>query len=277
MKRLLFISVAISLALTYSNGFGQKSKTNDYLTQLPEKWKLVETNPVSYLVTTTHYDYSMMGPFIQRTRITGEFSRGLKDGYVKWNNVEIAHSSKPDGPFDKGVEQKVMENFTYVPSEKMLQEEMFKDFPPDANNYLLKNLVWDMMAFESFARDFTDSLQLNKEFHPKSGGEMNLAGQGTFENKDMRLTWIGITEKNDQLCAIIKYSVMNNPLTMNSDQLKMKGRSHYWGNVYVSLKTKQLEYAEMYEDVIMDLKFSGQDNSQMMNTIRTIFVEKIQK
>jgi len=44
-------------------------------------------------------------------------------------------------------------------------------------------------------------------------------------------------------------------------QVVIKGRSHVWGDVYVSLKDKQIEYAELYEDILMDIKMKGQDNS----------------
>ncbi len=278
MKKAHVFNLACCIALSTVSAFGQPRTISNPLQNLPDKWQLEVHQPISYLVTTTHYDYSMMGPFLNKTQITGRYSRSNADGPVKWNQVAIAQSQNMESPFEKGLAQPVMENFTYIPSEKMMEEANYTHFPQDATAHLLKNLVWDMMGFEFFAWAFTDSLQLNQEYRPvEANSKIDLAGEGTFENKDIRLTWMGTTLKNNQPCAIIKFSVLNNPLSVNSEHLKLKGRSHYWGNVYVALDSKQIEYAELYEDVIMDLILTGQVNPQRLNTIRTIFVEKITK
>jgi len=278
MKKEIIITLTFCFALSLVTAWGQKSVPENHLQNLPNNWSLQINHPISYLVTTTHYDYSMMGPFLNKTQITGQYTRTSTEGTVHWNQVEIAHTTNPKSPFEQGLAQPVMEGFSYIPSEKMMEAANYSDFPQDATGHLFRNLVWDMMGFEFFAWALPDSYPLNLEYRPvEANYQIELAGEGTFENKDIRLTWIGTTQKNKQACAIIKFSVMNNPLTMNSEHLKLKGRSHYWGNIYVALDSKQIEYAELYEDVIMNLKMTGQDESQHLNTIRTIFVEKITK
>ena len=75
--------------------------------------------------------------------------------------------------------------------------------------------------------------------------------------------------------AIIKYSVMNNPLKLETDYIKMSGRSHYWGEVYVSLSDKQIEYAALSEDVVTDVSIKGQEGNILGYTVRNISLLKI--
>ena len=146
---------------------------------------------------------------------------------------------------------------------------------PEADMFI-KNLIWDVMGFDVFAYSCWDSLKLNKRYHAVDiNSEVDLGGDGTFENKDIILTWIGITEKNNELCAIIKYSVMNNPLKLETDYIKMSGRSHYWGEVYVSLSDKQIEYAALSEDVVTDVSIKGQEGNILGYTVRNISLLKI--
>lgn len=241
--------------------------------KLPSNWEVIEDTVSRYTITTTHYDYFLLGDFFQKTQIKGEYTCGLPGHKVKWNNVRISTSNALDQPFDEGTIQPIMENFTYCNSDNMLEESSFKDFPP--TSFMLKNLVWDMMCFEGLSRGYTDSLELNKEFRVKDAGqEMDLPGGGKFQNRDVRITWLGYTRKNEKNCAIIKFSVLNNPLSVDNEQLKMKGRSNYWGNVYLALDTKQIEFAELYEDVVSDIKIPGMEDLPKMNTIRTIVLER---
>jgi hypothetical protein len=255
--------------------FGQEKKDVDkYLSKLPTDLKRNKEIKQKYLITTDYNDYDMFGNFLNKIRVTAEYTTGLKQGFVQWNNVKVFnwdHTKQNLGPAEK---QDFMEGFKYIPSEKMLDPKSFKNFPP--NSVRLKNLVWDMIGFESFAWEYFDSLQLNKTFVAKSSNrELNLAGSGTFENKNIQLSWIGITKMNQEICAIIEFTALNNPLNMNNDFVKIKGRSHYWGKIYVSLKDKQIEFASLYEDVVMDVKFANQEKSQKVDTIRKITVDKI--
>jgi hypothetical protein len=68
---------------------------------------------------------------------------------------------------------------------------------------------------------------------------------------------------------------MDNPLDFKTDFMQMKGRSHYWGTVWLSLSDKQIEYGVLHEDVNMDMKMAGQEKSQLMNTTRKIEFKKI--
>jgi hypothetical protein len=246
-----------------------------YLERLPSQQNCDYSIPQKYLMTTDYVDYDLFGNFIKKMRITGECTIGLNDSYIKWNNVKISHSLNLNESYPQGEKQSSMENFTYNPSEDILSESFFKNIP-QADPYM-KNLIWDFTMFETFAWYKWDSLQLNTEFFAKElNTEIKIPGVGTFENKDIRITWIGITKINHKICALIKYMAMNNPLAMSYQNFSIKGRSHYWGSIYVSLSDKQIEYGELYEDVLLDIKTDGQVSGNKTNTVRNISLKKIQ-
>jgi hypothetical protein len=234
---------------------------------------LKEERPQQYKVTADYFNGDIFGNFMNKTRVQGTYTRGFKDGTVKWNGVTIANGSTREGSFDNPALQDYMENYIYRPSDKMLDESSFSNFPP--NSFHTKNLVWDMIAIESFAWTYFDSLELNKTFRPaKMDSEMSLAGEGTFKNRDIQIKWTGLSKMNGELCALIDYLTFDNPLSVDTEQIKIKGRSHYWGTIWVSLRDKQVEHAIMFEDVVMDFKMAGQPG-QIMNTTREILFQKV--
>lgn len=268
---LLVISIILPAAARSQSA---EKDFDNYFKSLPKHLKLDEKVPQKYLMVTDYTDYDLFGNFIKKMRIKGEYTRGLKDGYVKWNNVAISHSKDLSEIYPEGENQDFMENFNYIPSQEILNESFFKIIPK-ADIYM-KNLVWDMMTFEGFAWYKWDSLKLNEEFSTKEmSGKINLAGAGTFENKDICLTWTGITKTNNKICAIIKYAAMNNPLEIGYPNITIRGRSHYWGNIYVSLSDKQIEYAYLSEDVLLDIKIKGQETSRKTDAVRNITLTKL--
>jgi hypothetical protein len=56
--------------------------------------------------------------------------------------------------------------------------------------------------------------------------------------------------------------------------IKGKGRSHYWGIIWVSLEDKQVEHALLFEDVIMDMTITNMP-PLLSNTTRILVVEKM--
>ena len=271
MKTIVILIAAI--VLDVQAAFGQKSNITQYLSSLPRDLSLTEKEPQKYSVTTDYFNGDIFGNFINKTRVTGDYTRGFKNGTVKWNRVNISNGTTRDGSFSDATLQSYMENFTYKPSDKMLDAASFPDFPP--NSFHSKNLVWDLLAIESFAWVYFDSLKLNQTYRPTNiNDKMILAGEGTFQNKDIQLVWTGISRMNDEICALIEYRTMDNPLSVDTEQLKIKGRSHYWGTIWVSLTDKQIEHATLYEDVVMDMSFANQ-TSQLMNTTRIIQFEKL--
>jgi hypothetical protein len=258
--------------------FGQPKNDvliNEVLTAktLPQNLELKDELQ-KYVVTTDHFNTDIFGNFINKMRVKGEYTRGLENGKVKWNNVSIAMGMSRDAEFTAGNQVDYMEDFSYSVSEDMLKPEAFASF--GENSAFTKNLVWDMMAIEGFAWYSFEKLKLNEPYASEFfNGKMDLAGQGSFENKDVRLTWTGVSQRNGENCAVIEYRTFNNPLEYAGEGMSMKGRSHYWGTIWISLEDKQIEHAVLYEDVIMEMNLPGQTQKQILNAVREISFVKV--
>ncbi len=240
---------------------------------LPKNLVIDKSTPQTYKMTTDYYDYDLQANFNHKARIVGNFTCYLPNDSVQWNNVYISESNRLNDAFPKGKKQMAFENFEYIQSNKVLNEAFFSRLPNI--DFRLKNLVWDMIGFFALAYPNWNSLQLNTTFNAKTlNGEVNLSNNGTFENKEMQLKWIGVTKMNGEPCAIIKYSQMNGKLNVELENMSMKGRSHYWGEIYVSLVDKQIEYATLKEDVVTDVLLKGQTNRFLGYTVRNITLEK---
>jgi hypothetical protein len=71
---------------------------------------------------------------------------------------------------------------------------------------------------------------------------------------------------------------MDKPLEIDSElsgmKIAFKGRSHYWGNILISLEDKQIEQAILFEDVVMKMNIPGVQ-IEIMNTTRELKVDKL--
>ncbi len=273
MKTGKFISI-LCFGLFAVVTLSAQSLNADYFKSLPQELSLNDEEQ-KFLVVTNHLNSDIYGNFFNKMQVKGEYTRGLTGGKVKWNNVSVAFAMQPQGKYPEGEKLSYMEDFTYVPSADMMNAENFEGFTQ--HSAFAKNLVWDIMGIEGLAWAHFEKLELNK---PLSASDFNskieLADKGFFENKDMVLTWVGISEKNGEYCAVIEYRTFNNPLEYASEGLEMKGVSHYWGNIWVSLHDKQIEHATLFESLAAEMKLPGQQNRQMMSITRDIEVIKLQ-
>lgn len=273
MKTGKFI-VALCLGLYAGFGLSAQDFNPDYLKSMPQGLTLND-EVQKYLVVTNHVNSDVYGNFFNKMQVKGEYTRGLQDSQVKWNNVTVALSMQPDDSFPEGEKLSYMEDFTYTPSAEMMNAENFEGFT--RHNAFAKNLVWDLMGIEGLAWAHFEELELNKPFSASDfNSKIELANKGFFENKNMVLTWVGVSERNGEYCAVIEYRTYNNPLEYAAEGLEMKGVSHYWGNIWVSLQDKQIEHATLFENITAEMKLPGQQNRQMMVITRDIEVIKLQ-
>jgi hypothetical protein len=275
MQRILLV-MFIALICSISSNAQKRNKT-DYLSlrKLPAI-TLSEETPYKYVMIADYYNHDILGNYINKMQVKGTYTRGLENGNVKWNDVTISQGAGLDQAFPSGAKQTYMEDFAYNPKDNLIATDIFKNFPA-ATGVFAKNLVWDVLSFEVFGWIYYDSLQLNVPFTArKMNGKMDLPELGSFENKDIKLTWTGISTMNNKICAVIEFLAMDNPLDFKTDFVQMKGRSHYWGTLWLSLSDKKIEYGILHEDVNMDMKMAGQEKSQLMNTTRKIEFIKIQ-
>jgi len=263
----LFLFVIMQIVTCCSTAQSQTG----YLKSLPKNLVLDKTLPRSYEMITDYRNYDFTGNFESIRRLKGDVV--YEGDTLHWNNVYASYS-KNENEIPKGERLESLDGFKYVNGVELVDPQYLRNNLPKAEVPVL-SMMWDVMMFE-MVYPYFEQLQLNKQFHAKEvNGPVPLAGEGSFENKDFNLEWIGITEKNGVTCAIIKYSAMNNPMKLKYGNTLMRGRSHYWGEIYVSLTTKHIEYAFLMEDVISDVENKVTEEKKAGYTLRTITFSKI--
>ena len=233
-----------------------------------------ESGPRTYRFTVEYYTANSKGEIIRRQRLVGDYTRGLAGGDVIWKNVSQADADGATGPFGAPQKRDFMEGFRYHNDlSSTLKPEFFKGFPATA--VFERNLVWDTGMIEMFGQNYFDRLKLNEPYHVPSDEDVNMPGVGTFHNRDVVLEWIGRSQRNGQDCVLIRYQAFLNPLEIVNGGMTLKGRSDYWGLIWVSLATKQIEYGTLHEIVVGELKLAGQDTPQILNILRSGALELV--
>jgi hypothetical protein len=270
---LLMLSLLIIISAT-ANGQSEKAVTKKFLSNLPKVGMIKMLQ--KYRMTAVYTNRDLYGNFTGKTMVSGDYTRGLPGDSSMWNNVYISTSNNYADPFPSGKKQEYMENFRYVPSEKMMEENAFKNFPKSVENIFARNLIWDMMSADIFAWNYYDSLKLNVPYIvPDIKGEFKMADIGNYSHSKVILCWKGITEINGVLCAIIDFNAIDNKLDISMDMIKTRGTEQYWGSVLVSLKTKNIEKSDMYSGTMQEIEVKGMKDKFLMKTIREISIEKI--
>jgi hypothetical protein len=264
--------------------YGQKNSKNSdavfidkYLKVLPRISQKNSNDLLRYRMTAIYTNRDIYGNFMDKQKVSGEYTRGLENGFVSWNNIYVSGSNNFSEPFPAGKKQEYMENLKYVPSPKMLDASAFVDFPAGTESVFAKNLVWDMMAIEGFAWDYTDSLKLNTIYRiPEIKGEFNMADIGTYSHTEIQICWTGISSIHNEICAVIDYRALDNKIEMKMEGFKTKGTEQYWGTTWLSLKTGMIESAVMYGGTIQEIEVSGMTDKFLIKTVRELWVDKIQ-
>lgn len=247
---------------------------------LPQGVAVKDAGPRTYRFIVDHTVTDTTGQVVQRQRVSGDYTRGLPGGDAVWSRVTVAESNGPAEISGPGQKREFMEGFRYRPGPASLDTTMkpdfFKGFPPTA--VFERNLIWDTGMIEMFGQDQFERLKLNMPYRLLSAQEVNMPGVGTFQNRDVQLTWVGRSHRNGVDCAVIDYRAFFNPLTIANGGMTLKGRSHYWGEIWVSLSTKQIEYATLQEDVLGEMTLPGQEKPRVVSVFRHgVFEPTIQK
>jgi hypothetical protein len=270
--------ILISLLIivpSIAKGQSERAVEKKYLSELP-KVQMAKTVQ-KYRMTAIYTNRDLYGNFTGKTMVSGDYTRGLPGDSSMWNNVYISSSNNFSDPFPTGTKQEYMENFRYIPSDKMMEEKSFKSFPKSVENVFARNLIWDMMSADIFAWNYYDSLELNVPYIiPDIKGEFNMADIGNYSHNKIVLCWRGISEINGQLCALIEFNAIDNKLEITMDMIKTKGTEQYWGSILVSIKTKNIEHADMYSGTIQEIEVKGMKDKFLMKTIRELEIRRIQ-
>lgn len=263
------------LAPSITNGQSEKAVIKKYLSELQD---VKRSNDLQrYRMTAIYTNRDLYGNFTGKTRVSGEFTRGFSGDSAKWNNVFISASNNYSEPFSEGKKQEYIENFRYIPSVKMLDEKVYKNFPSTPESIFARNLIWDMLAADVFAWNYYDSLKLNVPYKiPGIKGQFKMAEIGNYTHNKISLCWRGITQFRGEICAIIDFSAIDNKIELSMDMIKTKGTEQYWGTLLVNLKNKNLEKSDMYSGTIQEIEVKGMKDKILMKTIREIAIDKIQ-
>ncbi|HEX4065202.1 MAG TPA: hypothetical protein VHZ09_04195 [Acidobacteriaceae bacterium] len=221
----------------------------------------------TYHFTVEYNDANSVGQIVRRQRVTGDYTRGFPNNEVAWNNVAIADADGPAAPFAAPQKRDFMEGFRYrddLPG--TMAPDFFKSFPAAA--VLERNLVWDTGMFEWFGQQYLDKLRLNEPFHTGANQDVKMPGIGTFQNRDVVLEWLGRGRHNGQDCALIEYRAFLNPVDIAMSGMTMHARSDYWGQIWVSLANRQIEYATIYEEVTGEITLPGRTAAQPVSVFR---------
>jgi len=241
---------------------------------LPTGMAVIDEGSRAYRFTVEYQSANPQGAIVLRQRISGEYKRGLAGGEVEWRDVAQSEAHGPSGPFGAAQKRDFMERLRYKNDLGVtMQPGFFKAFPATA--VFERNLVWDTGMIELFGQGYFDQLKLNQPYHAMTDQSVKMPGMGTFHNRDVILEWVGNSHRNGQDCAVIDYRAFLNPLQIDAGGMTLRARSDYWGQIWVSLKTRQIEYGTLYENVTGELKLPGQDAPQPLSVFRSGVFEPV--
>jgi hypothetical protein len=271
-NRMLLISALLWAASGLTAQMLQ-AQSNSAPTPVLHNWELPHGTAVkdaglrTYRFTVDYDTANATGDVINRLRVTGDYTRGLADGNVEWKNVGEAHADGATAPFPPALKQEFAEGFRYpAGSPDTLKPDFFKSFPPTA--VFERNLIWDTSMIESFGQNYFDQLKLNVPLRIATDQDINMPGVGTFHSRNVELEWVGRSERNAQDCVVIDYRSFFNPVEIAMGGMTIQGRSDFWGEIWVSVSTRQIEYATIYEEVSGQMKLPGQDTPHLLSVFR---------
>ena len=243
---------------------------------LPTKPSVRQLAQRTWRITTLYKTMDLQGGVLGRQRVSALYTR---DGErVRWNAAEMAVAGPGEAAFGAPQPRAFMEGFTYAHGDisNQLKAAFFEGFPREAA--LERNLIWDTHMFEFFGQDWLDRLRLNEAFQIPvgAGSTLDLAGTGTLRQPRIDLTWTGLSKRGGQICAVLDYQVFQCELDLQIP-VKLKGRSRYWGQIWISQETGQVEYGTLFEDVLGEMRLPGQANPLMINVFRTAIFEPLGK
>ena len=271
--RLIIVGVTVFSPLGLL-GHSQTQSLSQATWSLPHGLAVKDVGPRTYKFTVDYNSANSRGDIFARQRFIAEYTRGFLGGEVMWNNVTQATASGATAPFGPAQKRDFMEGFRYHNDlDSMFRPDFFKGFPPTA--VMERNLVWDTAMIEMFGQNYFEYLKLNEPYHAISNRDTDIPAVGRFHNRDVVLEWVGRSKRNGEDCALIAYEAFFNPLEIAVGGMSMKGRSDYWGQIWVSVATKQIEYATLYESVMAEMKLPSQDATQIVNIFRSGSLEPI--
>lgn len=220
---------------------------------------------------------AMDGTKFNCNAVKATYITGLANDSVGWKDVSLSQISDFMQKDFNGTYLPSFNSFRYKINEtNFLKDDFYSNIPAEQRD-LAKWLVSDAIQMQGLAFYVFDSLEYNKEYIPGflKNHDFKFADWVTFTSRYQKLIWSGIAKYNNEVCAIVKFESLYNPLKIENEKMSVKGRSLYYGEMWISLTNKQVEYATMVEDVIMKLKSSLFPNEQLIDLQREIVFNKV--
>lgn len=278
MKKIIYLSLVFSLFSNWT--IAQNIPIDKYFEINPREVKPQDSEIQEYDVTLKWQNLdAISGNKINCNAVNATYIVGLENGFVAWKNVSLAQVDDFKQAQYKGTDLPAFNDFTYKPVDTaFLSEDFYKIIPVEQRD-LAKWLVSDAAQMQGLAWYVFDSLEFNKAFSPiiLENNDVRFEDWVTFTNRYQKLIWSGITKHNDEICAIVKFESSYNPLQINNEQMQVKGRSLYYGEMWISLTDKQVEYSVRFEDVVMKLTSSMFPDEQLIDLQREIVFNKQEK
>ncbi len=275
MKTTFFLILAFSLMANCS--IAQNRHIDKYFKINPSEIKLQNTEIQEYDVTLKWQNLdAISGNKINCNVVKATYVVGLDNDYVGWKNVSLAQIEDFKQTQYKGADLPSFNDFSYkLLDTAFLKEEFYNEIPVEQRD-LAKWLVSDAVQMQGLAWYVFDSLEFNKEFVPKllENYDVKFEDWVTFTSRYQKLIWSGISKHNDEICAIVKFESYYNPIEIENEQMSVKGRALYYGEMWISLEDKQVEYATMVEDDIFKLRSSIFPDEQLIDLQREIIFNK---
>ena len=233
-------------------------------------------------VTTDVQEYDFTMRLLQRDPVEGLTYSGqaVKASYyyingdsVKWNNVTMSPVKDFSQEIPEGQRLAVFDGFSYkAGADDFLAADFYKDIPMELQDWA-RMLVTDAVQMHEMGLVVADSLEFGKAYYPPFMDDFDIEfeGSGSFSSDRQKFTWSGLTEYNGEVCAVVDFESQFSMMNFETEHFSMKGRSMYYGVMYISLEDKQVEYSRMIEDVMRKLTPPG----QIMNTQREVIFRKI--
>ena len=277
MKTLQIIFIA--LLLNVSCLFGQTARIEKYFSKNLSEIDNKSEDLQEYNVTLKWQNLdAIKGNKINCNAVKANYIIGLDNDYVSWKNVSLSQIIDFNQNEFNGTDLPSFNSFTYQISDDtdFLKEDFYKSIPHEQRD-LARWLVSDAIQMQGLALYVVDSLKFNEEFIPEllRNYDVKYKNWVTFSSRYQKLIWSGISKYNDEICAIIKFESLYNPIKIDNEQMSVEGRSLYYGEMWVSFADKQVEYAVMVEDVIMKLNSPAFPNEQLIDLQREIVFKKI--
>jgi len=106
-------------------------------------------------------------------------------------------------------------------------------------------------------------------------------GKGsTFTNGEITLTFKGLSKEKDTPLALVGFDSGDSHFVMNMEPapgfaVQTHGSSHYWGDLYVNLKTHWISHVEMEEVVVAQTKLPAPHDPVSSVTVRHSVIRNI--